>query len=167
MVMVAVPSVTIGARCEIPVQPVSRVLSGALALPVNETLVGQAQLHDAVQVKSGPQTAQPVDEVVGSHFSPGSFTPLPHPSGGVEVTVGVGVTVWVAVTVGVAVFVAVGEAVAVRVGVAVAVALGVAVLVAVSVAVTVGTAVNVAVVVGTGVSVTVTTGLRVAVVTGV
>ena len=46
---VAVPSLMIGARCEIPVQPVSRMLSGALALPVNEILVGQAQVHCMLQ----------------------------------------------------------------------------------------------------------------------
>jgi len=40
--MLAVPSLMIGARCEIPVQPVSRILAGSLALPVNATTVGQA-----------------------------------------------------------------------------------------------------------------------------
>jgi hypothetical protein len=39
------PFVMIGARCAMPVQPLSRMLTGSVASPLKVTLVGQAHWH--------------------------------------------------------------------------------------------------------------------------
>ena len=95
----------IGARCEMPVQPVSRMLAGSFGSPAKVTLVGQAHWQVTLQVNPALVFESFWHEVGApppvSQSSPGSTTPLPH-AAGVDVAVGVGVTVRVAVGVCVA-----------------------------------------------------------------
>src|SRR5205085_931759 len=135
--IVTSPLVMIGARCEMPVQPVSRMLSGALASPEKVTWPGHAQVHVGLQAKSAlvPEPVAQVTPALRSQSSDGGLK-IPSPQTGVEVGVGDGVPVRVAV--GVAVRVAVTVAVRVGVGVRVLVGVGVFVGVGVRVDVTVG-----------------------------
>src|SRR5262245_38821023 len=91
-----------GARCEMPVQPVSRMLAGSSARPRNVTLLGQSQVQNSLQGKPAPVFAHVVtgDPGPGSQVSPLSIMPLPQLMSGVGVTDGVGVTVTVGVGVG-------------------------------------------------------------------
>src|SRR5262249_55673331 len=66
------PSLMIGARCEMPVHPVSRIESGLVALLRKWTVDGHAHWQ-LVQVKPTPHAAT----AGGSHVSPGSRVQLP------------------------------------------------------------------------------------------
>ena len=93
-----------------PVQPVSRSVSGLVASPSNSSVPGQAHLQVALHVwRPGP--ALQVLLPGGSQLSTGGAI-TPSPQFGVGLTVGVGL----AVKVGVGVMVTVGVGVVVTVG---------------------------------------------------
>src|SRR5690242_13687971 len=101
----------IGARCEMPVQPVSSTLVGSKGSPAKVTCVGHAHWHVVGLHVNAALVFEALAHVLAaptvSQSSPGSITPLPQRPG-VAVTVGVGVAVLVAVGVGVTVIVGVG-----------------------------------------------------------
>ncbi len=123
---VSVPSEMRLESWEMPVQPVSRRLSGLEASPSNSTLPGQLHRQDALQISSPLPALGQVALPGGSHDSAGDAM-TPSPQLGVGVMVGVGLAVKVGVGVTVIVAVGVRVTLAVDVGVGVGVSVGAAV----------------------------------------
>src|SRR6185369_1723400 len=130
---VTAPLVMIGARCAMPVQPVSRMLAGSVASPVKVMMVGQSHVHERLHVKPGPAFGH--CDPGGSQNSPASTVLLPQssPLPGVLVGTGVGdspppvaVSSGVALALGVATPPSVGVAVSPPAGVAVSTGVAVA-----------------------------------------